>query len=111
MPSSLGAFCRPLGTFSGRFSDDCERFRAFWADPRIPSLLKLGVRADFSDSGDFNVLMPFVVAVSCGEGISIENVLSLVGSGNGRFGGADVVTTAVPAAECGESPVDDGDMV
>jgi len=108
LPSSLWwpVWC-PLETCSGRFSDDCERLRAFWADPRIPSRLKLGVRADFKEVGDFSECTPLVEATSWGEGISIVK---------SRFGRGNCLTTLLLAApvmvptERGESPLDDGDM-
>lgn len=101
----------PLETVSGRFSEDCERFRAFWADPRMPSRLKLGVRADLRAAvGDFNELTPLVEVASWGkgEGISIEK--SRVGRGYclTALALAPTVAVIVPAPEWGESPFDDG---
>jgi hypothetical protein len=109
MLSSLVDFGIPFGIASGLLSDDWERFRAFWADPRMPSRLKLGVRAALSEFGDFSVFAPFGAAASWGEGISTEK--SRLGSGNclATLAAADVVMVAV--AECGESPLEDGDML
>lgn len=104
LPSSLCPFCIPFESVSGRLSDDCDRFRAFWAEPRIPSLLKLCALADFSDVGDFSAFPPFI-AFNCGDGISIENP-SLLGRGY-RAAGCDVAVIP-PAPECGESLVEDG---
>lgn len=104
MPSSLETLCIPFDTLSGRFSDDWERFRAFWAEPKMPSRLKLEVLWDLIEVGDFSPLVPLAAAASCGEGISMVK-LSLLGMGNGR--GADVT---VAVADRGESPVEDGDI-
>lgn len=75
----------------------------------MPSRLKLGVRAAaaLSEFGDFSVFAPLGPAVSWGEGISTEK--SRFGSGNCLAMVALVVMVAV--AECGESPLDDGDML
>lgn len=108
--SSLVDFGIPFETESGLLSDDWDRFRAFWAEPRMPSRLKLGVRAAaaaLSELGDFSVFAPLAPAVSWGEGISTEK--SRFGSGNCLAMEALVVMVAV--AECGESPLDDGDML
>lgn len=98
---------------SGRLSDDCERFRAFWADPRIPSRLKLGVRADLRVDGDLIEFAPLVEGASWGEGISI--VKSRVGRGYCltalALALAACAPTIVPAIERGESPLDDGDIL
>jgi hypothetical protein len=107
--SSLDAFPIPFEPLSGRFSDDWERFRAFWAEPSMPSRLKLVVRADLSEFGDFSEFTPLTLAPSMGEGISTEK--SRFGSGNCLMilALADAVMVAVE--ECGESPLDDGDML
>lgn len=94
---------------SGLLSDDCDRFRAFWADPRMPSRLKLGVRAALSELGDLSELGPLEPPVSWGEGISTEK--SRFGSGNCRTMVALAEVVMVAVAECGESPLDDGDML
>lgn len=45
VPSSLGVFAwLDPDMMSGRVSDVWEKFRAFWAAPRMPSLLKLAAR-------------------------------------------------------------------
>lgn len=75
----------------------------------MPSRLKLGVRADLSDVGDFSVFTPFVVAPSWGEGISTEK--SRFGKGNGLTTGAAAAVVIEAVAECGESPLDDGDIL
>lgn len=90
---------------SGRLSDDWERLRAFCADPKMPSLLKLGALPAFIDVGDFSTLVPFAPFICCG-GISMENASGL---GIWYLVGCDV--PVVVPAECGESPVDDGDIL
>jgi hypothetical protein len=109
LSTSLCDFGMPLVAFSGLFSAVCERLRAFCAEPRMPSRLKLGVRADLSDVGDFNVLAPLVAAPSWGDGISTEK--SRFGNGNGLTTAALVAPVMVAVAECGESPFEDGDML
>jgi hypothetical protein len=93
--SSLADFGIPFETESGLLSDDWDRFRAFWAEPRIPSRLKLGVRAAaaLSELGDFSVFAPLEPAASWGEGISTEK--SRFGSGNCLAMVALVVMVAV----------------
>jgi len=76
----------------------------------MPSRLKLGVRADLSEVGDFSECTPLLEATSWGEGISIVK---------SRLGRGKCLTTlalVAPAmakvpAECGESPLEDGDML
>lgn len=84
-------------------------FRAFCADPRIPSRLKLW-RCDLSAVGDLRadlgVPLP-LVAARAEAGISTEK-LSLLGGRKGLAAAAVVVAVAV--TEWGESPVDEGDM-
>jgi hypothetical protein len=107
LPSSLCCpFCIPLLSVSGRLSDDCERFRAFCAEPRIPSLLKLAVLEDLSDVGDFSALGPFA-EFSCGDGISMEKPSRLCRGY--RTVGCEVAATP-PAPEWVDSPVEEGDM-
>jgi hypothetical protein len=103
MVSSLDTFVKPpLMNCSGRVSDDCDECRAFWAEPRIPSRLKLVLCALLPD-GDLS-MGPLGFALSWGEGISIEK-LSLVATGN-------VLPPLVAAStEMGESPVEEGDML
>lgn len=51
----------------------CDRFRVFCAEPRMPSRVKLGVRAaDFRDEvGDFREFAPLAAAAAIpGAGIS-----------------------------------------
>lgn len=67
----------------------------------MPSLLKLGVLCVLSEIGDLMGL-PLVTALSCGDGTSTVKV-SREGMANGR--------PALPVAEGGESPVDDGVML
>lgn len=100
----------PLETVSGRLSDDCERFRAFWADPRMPSRLKLGFRADLRAVGDFNELTPLVEVASWGkgEGISIEKSRVGIGYCLTALALAPTVAVIVPVPEWGESPFEDG---
>lgn len=83
-------------------------FRAFCADPRIPSRLKLW-RCDLSAAGDLRVDLdtPFPL-VAARAGMSTEK-LSLLGGRKGLTAAAVVVAVAVD--EWGESPVDDGDIV
>jgi hypothetical protein len=110
MLSSLVDLGMPFARVSGLLSDDCDRLRVFCAEPRMPSRLKLGVLADLSEPGDFRVPVPLAPVASCGEGISTEK--SRLGSGNCLATAAalaDVVMVAV--AECGESPLDEGDML
>lgn len=107
--SSPCDFGMPFGMFSGRPSVVWERFRALCADPRMPSRLKLGVRPALSEVGDFSVFTPLVVAASCGEGISTEK--SRFGRGNGLTAAALVAAVIVAVTECGESPLEDGDML
>lgn len=96
---------------SRRLSEDCDMSRAFWADPRIPSRLKLAwrwlLRAVGDLSGDFTEPFPFVaIALRDGVGISIEK-FSLLGTANGLT----VVAVILVVVERGESPVDEGDML
>jgi hypothetical protein len=115
MPSSLGGLWAAAEEFSGRLSDDCDRSRAFWAEPRMPSRLKLGVLADLSDVGDLMAFMPLAPLAepsSWGEGISMEK--SRVGMENCLMRLAlmvlVIVADTVPVDEWGESPFEDGDM-
>lgn len=90
-------------------SDGCDRCLAFWADPKIPSLLKLAVLCILMLVGDFMApgITPLVTAARAGDGMSMENVW-LVGRGNA---GLEALATAV-VADRGESPiVDEGDML
>jgi hypothetical protein len=115
MLSSLVDLGMPFEIESGLLSDDCDKFRAFWADPSMPSRLKVGVRAAaaaaaaLSELGDLSKLAPLEPAASWGEGIS--TVKSRFGSGYclTMVALADVVMVAV--AESGESPLEDGDML
>lgn len=85
-------------------------FRAFCADPKMPSREKLVWRWLFRADGDFRAglaePLPFVV-MRAEVGISIEN-LSLLGTGNGL---TELAAVIVVVAEWGESPVDRGDML
>lgn len=85
-------------------------FRAFCADPKIPSRLKLVWRCVLSDAGDLRVdldePLPFVAA-RAEAGMSAVK-LSLLGGMKGLTTLAAVVVVAV--AEWGESPVDEGDI-
>lgn len=74
----------------------------------MPSRLKLGVRADLSEVGDFSECTPLAEATSWGEGISM--VKSRLGRGKCLTTLALVAPAMVPA-ECGESPFDDGDIL
>lgn len=74
----------------------------------MPSRLKLGVRADLSEVGDFSECTPLLEATSWGEGISM--VKSRFGRGNCLTTLALVAPVMVPT-ESGESPLDDGDML
>lgn len=112
MLSSLADFGIPFGMVSGLLSDDCDKFRAFCAEPSMPSRLKFGVRAAaaaLSEFGDFS-RFPLEPAASWGEGISTVKSPRF-GSGNclTTLALADVVMVAV--AEWGESPFEDGDML
>lgn len=84
-------------------------FRAFCADPNIPSRLKLW-RCDLSAVGDLRadlgVPLP-LVAARVEAGMSTEK-LSLLGGRKGLTAAAVVV--AVTVTEWGESPVDEGDI-
>lgn len=99
------------------FSDDCDRLRAFWAEPRMPSRVKFGVRpavaAALSEVGDLIVLAPLAPAESCcGDGIS--TVKSRFGSGGYCLtteAGAAAGVVMVAVTEWGESPLEEGDMV
>ncbi len=75
----------------------------------MPSRLKLGVRADLMDVGDFRGFVPFVLAVKCGEGISM--VKSLVGTGKCLLALVPATAVSSPVAERGESPLEEGDML
>lgn len=101
--SSLDTFCSSMVICSGRASEDWDIFRAFCADPRIPSLLKFVVRAAFAELGDLR-LEPLVLAPTDSGGISTVK-LSLFGKGNTR------PELLVPPMDRGESPVDDGDIL
>lgn len=107
MLSSLSSFCIRLEMDSGRVSDDCDISRAFCAEPRIRSRLKLAWRLVLVAVEHFGGPAPFV-AVMAGVGISMEKV-PLPGMENGLAVFAAVVT--VPVAEWGELPVDDGDIL
>lgn len=92
-------------------------FRAFCAEPRIPSRLKLAWRWALRVVGDFRadlgVLLPFV-AGRAAAGMSTEKV-SLLGAGKEGLTAlaapAAVVVVAASESEWGESPVDEGDIV
>ena len=87
---------------SGRVSDVCDRFRAFWAAPRMPSLLKLVARC-LMVAGDFIVFTePLVAEASGAPGRSMLK-LPCVGRVN--------LPAVAVVADRGESPVDDGDMI
>lgn len=108
-PSSLPSFCMLID--SRRFSEDCDMLRAFWAEPRIPSRLKLAWRwvlREVGDlRGDFMEPLPLVaIAFKDGVGISMEK-FSLLGTANGLT----VVVVVLVVVERGESPVDEGDML
>lgn len=79
----------------------------------MPSLLKLGVRADLRDVGDLREFTPppliWTWARSWGEGTSM--VKSLFGNGNLPTTVALAAAVIVAVEECGESPLDDGDML
>lgn len=108
LPSSLGTFCIPLE--SGLFSDDCERLRAFCAEPSMPSRLKLGFRLlDLRDVGDLSEFTPLALGMMPGAGIS--TVKSLFGIGNLPTTLTLAAAVMVAVDECGESPLDDGDML
>lgn len=117
MLSSLTDLGMPFKTDSGRLSEDCDKFRAFCADPRIPSRLKFGARpaaaaataAAFNEFGDLSVLAPLGAVGSCGGGIS--TVKSRLGIGYCRTTVALVAVVMVAVTECGESPLEDGDML
>lgn len=103
-PSSLGvlAWLEP-DMMSGRVSDVCERFRALWAAPRMPSLLKLAARCLMA-AGELMVFTePFVAEASGAPDMSMLK-LPWVGRGN-------LPAVAAVVADRGESPVDDGDMI
>lgn len=87
---------------SGRASDDCDRFRVFCIEPRIPSLLKVDVRAVLAELGDFKA-EPLAVFADCDCTSMVK--FSLFGSGYDR------PELLVPPMERGESPVDDGDIL
>lgn len=84
VPSSLEPFDIPFTVVygSGRASEDWDRFRAFCAEPRIPSRLKPVVFWILAEVGDLRAEP--LMGLSCGEGTSIEK-LSLVGRGYGRL--------------------------
>ncbi len=107
--SSADIFMLPLRAVSNRCSEDCERFRAFCAEPRIPSRLKLGVRADLIEVGDLSGFVPLVAVFNMGEGISMEK--SLGGTTKGRVTLVEAAEARIPDAERGESPFDEGDML
>lgn len=83
--------------------------RAFCADPRMPSRLKLAwrwaLRTVGDLRGDFREPLPFV-AWRYGGGMSTEK-FSLLGTGKGLT----KVAVVVVVAERGESPVDEGDIL
>ena len=83
--------------------------RALWAAPRIPSRVKLGVRAALSEVGDFKEVDP-LEAISWGEGTSMEKP-SRVGNGNGLFEAGLAVAVTLPLPERGESSAEDGDIL
>lgn len=112
MLSSLVDLGMPFDMVSGLLSDDCDRFRAFWAEPSMPSRLKFVLRAAaaaLSEFGDLSTFAPLGPAVSWGEGISTEK--SRLGRGNWRTTLALVAVVIVAVTECGESPLEDGDML
>ena len=67
------------------------------------------MRADLSEFGDFSVFAPLEVGPSWGEGIS--TVKSRFGSGNCLAMEALAAVVMVAVTECGESPLEDGDML
>jgi hypothetical protein len=82
IPSSLvGLFCRPF-VMDSLSPDDCDRFRAFCADPRIPSREKLWTRRAFGDLRGFGEFrfpfpltpFPFVMSWRRGDGRSTANL-------------------------------------
>ena len=101
VPSSLGVFAwLEPDIMSGRVSDVCEKFRAFWAAPRIPSLLKLAARCLMAVGDLFED--PFVGGLRGPPGTSMLK-LPWVGTEN-------LPAAVAVVADRGESPVDDGDM-
>lgn len=74
----------------------------------MPSRLKLGVRADLRAFGDLSAFTPLVLAISWGEGISTVKSLFVMGN---RTTLALAAAVMVAVDECGESPVEDGDML
>lgn len=103
-PSSLGVFAwLEPDMMSGRVSDVCDKFRAFWAAPRMPSLLKLAARC-LIVAGDFIVFTEPLLAEESGAPCRSMLKLPWVGREN-------LPTVAAVVADRGESPVDDGDMV
>jgi hypothetical protein len=81
IPSSLFClfpFCKPF-VIDSLSPEDCDKFLAFWADPRMPSREKLAIRREFGDLRGFGELrwpfpFPLVTRARRGEGISIENL-------------------------------------
>lgn len=101
VPSSLGVFAwLDPDMMSGRVSDVCEKFRALWAAPRIPSLLKLAARCLRAVGDLFDE--PFVGRLRAAPDTSMLK-LPWVGTGN-------LPAAVAVVADRGESPVDDGDM-
>ena len=110
MPSSPLWVLISLEMLSCRLSEDCDKSLAFWADPRMPSLLKLGARTDLSDEGDLSACTPLLEATICwGGGISM--VKSRFGTGNCLTILAWMPPPVMVPTESGESPLDDGDML
>lgn len=103
--SSLGDFgTLVFDIMSSRESDVCERFRAFWAAFRIPSLLKLAARC-FMVAGDLRVSgfpEPFATEAMPTPGMSMVKL---------AWVGMEYLGAVAAVADLGESPVDDGDMV
>lgn len=101
VPSSLGDFAwLEADMMSGRVSEVCEKFRALWAAPRIPSRLKLAARC-LRAVGDL-LEEPFAGRLRGAPGRSMLK-LPWVGTEN-------LPAAVAVVADRGESPVDDGDM-
>lgn len=56
-------------------AEDCDRFLAFWADPRIPSREKVDTRRPFGEfKGLGDIKSPLVTIDRRGEGIFRSNL-------------------------------------
>jgi hypothetical protein len=116
-PSSLFCwfpFCKPF-VIDSLSPDDWDRFRAFWAEPKMPSREKCATRRALGDFTGFGELVLPLVSVRWGIGTSmanwsrdIENVLPPPVAEVGEASGDEFDITAAPAAREASNSRDQG---